>query len=39
MDALRDDIDNFTLCVFAVKEEDYVIILMSAYGKNDRVGK
>ena len=33
------DIDNVHIGVFAVKEEDYVMMLMSAYGGNDWVGE
>ena len=32
-------VDNVTLHVFDMKEEDYVMILMSTYGENELVGE
>ena len=39
MYALCADLDNVPLCVFDMKEEDYLMILISTYGTNEWVGK
>ena len=39
MDALHDELENMSLFVFAMKEEDCVVILISTFGKNERVGE
>ena len=39
MDALRGDLDNVPLCVFAIKVGHYFVILMSAYGTNEQFVK
>ena len=39
MDALRGELENVPIHVFALKEEDYVMMLMSTYGENERVGE
>ena len=36
MDTLYGELRNVPLSVFATKEEDYVMMLMSTYGKNER---
>ena len=36
VDVLHGEIENAPLYVFDMKEEDYVIILMSNYGTNER---
>ena len=38
MDALCGDLENFPLHVFYMKEEDYCMIPMYTYWKNERVG-
>ena len=37
MDALRGELDNVHLHDFDTKQEDYFMILMSAYGTNEKV--
>ena len=37
VDELHGDIENVPLCVFYMEEEDYVMIIMSTYGENERV--
>ena len=39
MDTLHVALENMPLYVFAMKEEDCVIILISIYGKNEQVKK
>ena len=39
VDSLCGKIDNVPLRVFDMKEEDYVVMLMSTYGENERVGE
>ena len=39
MDALHGELKNVAINVFAVKEEHYVMMLMSKYEKNEWVGK
>ena len=36
-DELHSEIDNVTIQVFSMEEEDYVMILMSDYEKNDQL--
>ena len=38
MGALFGELENVPIHVCAMKKEDYVMILMSAYGTNERVG-
>ena len=38
VDAQYSEIDNLIRHVFTMKEEDYVVMLMSTYGTNERVG-
>ena len=39
MDSLRGELDNVPLFGFGMKEEDCVVIPMSTYGTNKRVGE
>ena len=39
VDAIFGDIENANLHVFAMKNEDYVIMLISTYGKNEWLGE
>ena len=39
MDALRGDIENFPIRVFAMKEEDYLMMIMCTYGGNEQLGE
>ena len=39
MDALGGGLDNVPLRVFSMKEEDYVMMLISTYSKNERFGE
>ena len=37
VDVLLGKLDNIPLCVFAMKEEYYVMMMMSTYGENSQV--
>ena len=39
MDALGGGLDNVPLRVFSMKEEDYVMMLISTYSKNEWFGE
>ena len=39
MDALHRDLENFSPHVFTIKEEDYVMMLVSTYGENEWTGE
>ena len=34
VDLLRGELENVPLCVFTMKEKDYVMLMMSTYGTN-----
>ena len=38
IDVMCNDLDNVTLCAFAMKDKYYVMMLISYYGTHDWVG-
>eukprot|EP00957_Ditylum_brightwellii_P176726 13461131-Ditylum_brightwellii.AAC.1 len=39
VDALHDTLDNVPFHVYCMKEPDYVMMIMSTYGKNEQGGE